>query len=263
MGRRTVIGVMGGDDTVGALAREASEVGAAVAASGNILLTGGCCVNNNKVKDAAMYGARDVGPIGAARLIGILPNGPRTWNESQPCSLFLKTNISGEERDVINGVTPDVLIFFAGSCGTLCELAFAVQAAKPTLFWKAAQTLREKYAVHVADGRLDSFLTAGLNACREKLGPVAGIGKVADVPMLLRSLGDLLERAQDFSGGTADLVNEAVRRAGLPQAPSGFPGFRDDKGSKDRFERILERLSNCPGSVTPDGSGKIGSSEET
>ena len=85
-----------------------------------------------------------------ARLIGILPDGPRCWDERDHC-LFLRTNLNHKERDAINGVTPDVLIFFAGSSGTLCELAFALNAQKPVLFWRATQTLRNKHRLHAQD----------------------------------------------------------------------------------------------------------------
>ena len=63
MNRRTIIGIMGGDHTVGAIASEAKLVGAAVTRAERILLTGGCVVENTKVKDAAMTGlmARDAG----------------------------------------------------------------------------------------------------------------------------------------------------------------------------------------------------------
>src|SRR5437879_11954477 len=77
------------------------------------------------------------------------PDGPRCWNERGHC-LLLSTNLNHMERDAINGVTPDVLIFFAGSSGTLCEFAFALQAQKPILFWRARETQRRRQAAHVA-----------------------------------------------------------------------------------------------------------------
>ena len=113
MERRTIIGVMGGDHSVGATASDAKRVGALVTRTQSILLTGGRCIDNTKVKDAAMKGAKDeqsrTGDI--ARLMGIVPDGPRDWDESQDYCLFVTTNLSHKERDAINGVTPDVLIF--------------------------------------------------------------------------------------------------------------------------------------------------------
>ena len=92
-----------------------------------------------------------------------------------------------KERDAINGVTPDVLVFFAGSSGTLCELAFALQAKRPVLFWRAAQILRNKYEEHTADGEVDGFLAAALSACRTKLGSVFQESKAK--PLCLRFVG--------------------------------------------------------------------------
>jgi predicted Rossmann-fold nucleotide-binding protein len=242
--RRTIIGVMGGDDTVGAIASEAKLVGAAVTRAERILLTGGCVVENTKVKDAAMTGAEREGLTTdrVARLIGILPDGPRCWNERGHC-LFLSTNLNHMERDAINGVTPDVLIFFAGSSGTLCELAFALQAQKPILFWRATETLRSKQRAHVADGDMAFFLTSALQACREKLGVVPGISHETTVPSLLSTLALGLSRATDFSGDVNELVGEAIRQAGLPKGPTGFPGFRGEMNSKARFEEVVERIS--------------------
>src|SRR5215510_8923734 len=126
MARKAIIGVMGGNDSVGALASDAKLVGASIARSQNILLTGGCCIDNKDIKNATMQGAKDEELEGGskARLVGILPKAPRVWDETQAYRLFLSTNLCSKERDAINGVTPDALIFFAGSSGTLCELTF-------------------------------------------------------------------------------------------------------------------------------------------
>jgi predicted Rossmann-fold nucleotide-binding protein len=246
MERKPIIGVMGGDESVGAMASEAKALGELVTRSESILLTGGCCVDNKKIKDAAMEGAKEeeLRRGGTARLIGILPDGPLRWDNGHPHRLFISTNLTHKERDAINGVTPDVLIFFAGSSGTLCELTFALQAGKPVLFWKARQTLTERHRLHTKDGEIDEFLTVALNACRVKLGSVEGIGDNTTMRLLNERLAHGLKGAADFTGNVSDLVREAVRLAdGSRGGPSGFPGFRDEPNSKDRFERIVERIS--------------------
>ncbi|HEX9256560.1 MAG TPA: hypothetical protein VF938_13495, partial [Candidatus Angelobacter sp.] len=179
MGRKVIIGVMGGNESVGALAAEAAEVGAAITRSESILLTGGSCIESTDIKHAAMLGAKKESlrhPDRIARLIGILPKKCQEWDESIPHTLFLRTNLGSVERDPITGTTPDVLVFFAGSCGTLCELAFALQANRKVLFWKAVPKLLEKYDKHTErDTELDQVLRTGLEACRSKLSSVQGI----------------------------------------------------------------------------------------
>ena len=244
MGRKTIIGVMGGDHTVGAVATDAQRIGASITKAATILLTGGSVVEGTKVKDAAMRGAQREGlaPDQVARLIGILPDGPRCWEESDH-SLFLRTNLDHKERDAINGVTPDVLIFFPGSSGTLCELAFALNAQKPVLYWRAVEMLKTKFRTHVKDGELSFYLASALKACTEKLGPKTGFSKETTVLSLFSILSSTLEGAADFSGNIEDLVPHALRLAGSPTRSTGFPGFRDEVHSKGRFEEIVERIS--------------------
>jgi predicted Rossmann-fold nucleotide-binding protein len=248
MGRKAIIGVMGGNHSVGALAREANEVGAAVVRSQSILLTGGFCTESTDIKHAAMQGAKKEAALHRdriARLVGILPEGPRCWDDRLPYTLFLKTNLDGKERDAINGVTPDVLIVFAGSCGTLCEVAFAVRAKRPVLFWNAVQMLRERYEEHTTkDREMDEFLNTALTACNTKLTSVGGITIDTTVAMLRQTLEDQLRQARDFIGNYTQLVNKALELAGTPKDQSGFPGFRDERGSKQRFEEILRRISS-------------------
>jgi serine/threonine protein kinase len=169
MNRKPIIGVMGGNKQAEAMATDARLVGAKVSLLGHILLTGGRCVDNSDVKNVSMVGAAEAeltsGTI--ARLIGIIPEKPRRWDDNHPNRLFLSTGLRSAERDPINAATPDVLIFFAGNSGTLCELSFAVQARKPRLFWNAAQALRSNYRLHAADKELDYLLDRALSACRE------------------------------------------------------------------------------------------------
>lgn len=245
MQRKVVVGVMGGNASVGAVATEAKLVGANLSRLGCILLTGGKCIENMDVKNATLTGAAEAesthGTV--ARLVGILPDSPRLWDDTHPRRLFLSTNLRSAERDVITGATPDSLIFFPGSCGTLCELAFAVAAGRPVLFWKATQTLREKFQIHTRDKELDGFLDVALRACRMKLGAVAGVTINTSVSSMRAILGDSLQGASDFSSCIGDLAAEALQHAGIPSRYSGFPGFSDERNSKEKFEVILERIS--------------------
>ena len=245
MKRKSIIGVMGGDDTVGAQESDAKLVGAFLTETQNIVLSGGRCIEERGVKNAAMLGAKNRSQATTpARLIGILPDDrPREWDETQDRCLFLWTGLNHKERDAINGVTPDALIFFAGSSGTLCELAFALQAKKPVLFWRAAQILRKKFEEHIEDGDVDVYLASALTACKKKLGSVLGVEHDTSVSVLRETLCRGLASAEDFRGEIRDLVAEAIRQAHDPSGASGFPGFCEDRNSKERFELIVERIS--------------------
>jgi uncharacterized protein (TIGR00725 family) len=130
--RRIVIGAIGGDRHKDA----AIAFGKAVAEQGCILLTGGKLQESDEVKNAAMTGARSAEATGAvARLVGILPSDKdkELWVATSR-RLFLDTGLTHNIRNVINGLTPDVLVIFGGGGGTLAEAAFAVAANKPMFF---------------------------------------------------------------------------------------------------------------------------------
>jgi predicted Rossmann-fold nucleotide-binding protein len=121
------------------------ELGREVTRRGWILLTGGelrqrvdVLRNNGEVKEAAMIGAAAAQREGlAARLIGILPDRPAAgkpcWHRPSQHRLFLGTGLAHNIRNVINGRTPDVLVAFGGSRGTMAEMAFAIAAGRQVL----------------------------------------------------------------------------------------------------------------------------------
>lgn len=110
--RRIIIGAIGGDGQKEA----AVALGKAVAEAGCILLTGGELRDSDEVKDAAMLGAASTRATGSTpRLVGIIPSNIPKWDESVENALFLRTGLEHNFRNVINGLTPDVLIVFGGS----------------------------------------------------------------------------------------------------------------------------------------------------
>ena len=54
---------------------------------------------------------------------------------TEKTSLLIHTGLEHNIRNVINGVTPDVIVVFGGSRGTLAEAAFALAAGKKLLFF--------------------------------------------------------------------------------------------------------------------------------
>ena len=129
MHRRALIGVIGGDKQ----GETARSLGRAAAAAGVILLTGGgdptdIKLQPDEVKNAVFRGALDAEADGSgvARFVGVLPSGNVRWLRPRPRHCLLETGLQHFERNVINGVTPDVLVVMGGSRGTLAEAAFAL-----------------------------------------------------------------------------------------------------------------------------------------
>lgn len=246
---RCIIGVIGGDDS--AQTEAARQVGREIARTGQILLTGGEPVNNNDVKNAAMWGAKQAeddflrrasssipGVPVRARMIGILKSERVEWSAPNPCCLFLRTGLSSYERDAINGLTPDVLVVFRGGRGTLCELAFAAAASKPLRFYDSASALSKKTREHVKDGKLILVL-------EEALGKYRSIdGKDVTYQHLLQKLDAALDSARDETLDPRAIVAKAVSDAfrGGPLGRCGFPGI---SGETVHFEKFLERIDQC------------------
>lgn len=126
MGRRFVVGVMGAGDR----AREsdvvlARELGAAIAANGWVLLSGG---RNTGVMDAVNHGAHDAGGL----TIGILPDKDKSA-ASQAVDIAIVTGL-GSARNYVNVLSSDVIVSCgAGGPGTASEVALALKAGKPVV----------------------------------------------------------------------------------------------------------------------------------
>jgi len=244
--RRIVIGVIGGDG----LKEAVLSFGKAVAEQGCILLTGGKLQKDEsesgEVKDAAMFGAKSAEATGAvARLIGILPN-----NESKEIwvttdhHLFLDTGLTHNIRNVINGLTPDVLVIFGGGGGTLAEAAFAVAANKPIFFCDlpASHTrLVKNFKKHFVDSEedVDLYLQAPLAAGAYR----DAWNRPLTVDELKNGLANFLKIAPAAFGPT-ELAKKCVAAAkDAARGPTGFPGLPKALETKARFEAIIKRIS--------------------
>jgi uncharacterized protein (TIGR00725 family) len=126
MPRRFVVGVMGAGDR----AREsdlalAHQLGAAIAAKGWILLSGG---RNTGVMDAVNRGAHEAGGL----TIGILPDNNRSA-ASEALDVAVVTGL-GSARNYVNVLSSDVVVSCgAGGAGTASEIALALKAGKPVV----------------------------------------------------------------------------------------------------------------------------------
>jgi uncharacterized protein (TIGR00725 family) len=127
--RRFVVGVMGAGDR----AREADvalafELGAAIAARGWVLLSGG---RNTGVMDAVNRGAHSAGGL----TIGILPDRDKA-SASEALDIAVVTGL-GSARNYINVLSSDVVVACgAGGAGTASEIALALKAGKPVVLLK-------------------------------------------------------------------------------------------------------------------------------
>jgi len=128
--------VIGGDDRSGC----ARLTGRELAKNGCVILTGGCAVDGrSETKYAAIMGTLDAEQYGEgiARYIGIMPKINKDnfdFEYLSPRQFVIHSGLSSMDRDPLNGITPDVLICFAGGIGTICELAFGIAAGREAIF---------------------------------------------------------------------------------------------------------------------------------
>jgi len=244
MTRRIIVGAIGGDRQQQA----ARALGRAVAQAGCILLTGGGERDADEVKNATRFGAEEVGRSGGTcRFVGVLPSETRQWI-TFGSSLLFYSGYPHNIRNFINSVTPDVLVVFGGSRGTLAEAAFAAAAGKPLLFYSGAagggvERLRDNFSRYFEDPQneddrdryLNQPLAEFLTVCPNLLGPDA----------LLSLSSDVLASAKDWQGTVDDLVRECTAAVAIAdlQQPSGFPLLPNDLTAKERFESEICRIS--------------------
>lgn len=235
--RRPILGVIGG----GKQRDLAHQLGKAIGNAQSILLTGGeASETSNEAKDAAMVGVNKV----KGRFISILPRTKEYpaehWDDVQNHFLKLRSGLTSEERDPINGLTPDALFVLIGGAGTLCELAFAIAGGKGLIFLDSSAIMLDKFEKRSKDGDLDGIL-------KEALGkfPGADNNKQYRIDDLKRSLGVVLRCAVDAYGAPDKIVKHVANHyASKKLGDTGFPGLRPDvEGTKRRFKKWLKLAS--------------------
>ena len=123
--RRVQIAVVGAGVCGPGLAGLAEEVGAAIARSGAVLLTGG----RTGVMAAASLGARRAGGL----VVGILPGADATAsrpNDGVEVALF--TGL-GQARNVVLVLSAAAVVAVGGGWGTLSEIATALKHGRPVV----------------------------------------------------------------------------------------------------------------------------------
>ena len=120
---RIQIGVVGAGECSEEVARQAEDVGRAVAREGAVLVCGGL----GGVMEAAARGARHEGGF----TLGLLPGiDKEAANEFIDCAVA--TGL-GHLRNFLVAQTADALVAVAGRYGTLSEIAMALNLGKPVV----------------------------------------------------------------------------------------------------------------------------------
>ena len=119
----------------------AYEVGAEIAKSDSVLITGGL----GGVMTAASHGAHDANGL----TVGIIPQDNSTM-ANEFCDIVIPTGM-GLARDFLNALTADGVIIVGGGSGTLSEVCAAYMYKKPMVAIRNIKSSIEPYI----DGFLD------------------------------------------------------------------------------------------------------------
>jgi hypothetical protein len=134
----------------------AYEVGAEVAKSGSVLITGGL----EGVMKAACHGAKDAGGI----TVGIIPQeDPSFANEY--CDIVIPSGM-GLTRDFLNALSADGIIIIGGGSGTLAEVCAGYMHKKPMVAIKNTGGVADQYADKYVDKR-NQIKIIGVNTPKE------------------------------------------------------------------------------------------------
>ena len=121
--------------------KAAYEIGAQVAASGAVLVTGGL----GGVMNAASHGAHEAGGL----CVGIIPQSDASM-ANRFCDIVIPTGM-GFARDFLNALSADGIIIVGGGSGTLSEVCAAYMYKKPMVAVRNLGGTVERYI----DGFLD------------------------------------------------------------------------------------------------------------
>ena len=121
----------------------AYEVGAEVAKSDSVLITGGL----GGVMKAASHGAHDAGGL----TLGIIPQDNASY-ANEYCDIVIPSGL-GLSRDFLNALSADGVIAVGGGSGTLSEICAAYMHKKPIVTLKNSGGTATKFADQYLDHR--------------------------------------------------------------------------------------------------------------
>lgn len=123
--------------------KTAYEVGAEVARSGSVLVTGGL----DGIMSAASRGAKDAGGI----TVGIIPQGDFS-HANEFCDIVVPSGM-GMSRDFLTALSADGVIIVGGGSGTLSEMCAADMHKKPMVAIRNLGGSAEPYIGRFLDHR--------------------------------------------------------------------------------------------------------------
>lgn len=160
MAKKRQILVIGNNDNgcTSELEKIAYDVGAEVARSDSVLVTGGL----GGVMKAASHGAHDTGGL----VVGIIPqNDPSFANEY--CDVVIPSGL-GLTRDFLNALSADGVIIIGGGSGTLSEMCAAYMHKKPMAALKNSGGVASQYSDQYIDHR-KNVMIVGVETPKEAI----------------------------------------------------------------------------------------------
>ena len=118
------------------LEKLAYDVGAEIAKSQSVLITGGL----GGVMKAASHGAHDAGGL----TVGIIPQDNASF-ANEFCDIVIPSGV-GLSRDFLNALSADGVIIVGGGSGTLSETCAAYMYKKPIVALKSSGGVATQYA---------------------------------------------------------------------------------------------------------------------
>jgi uncharacterized protein (TIGR00725 family) len=159
--RRPVVGVMGSARAAQADLELAESLGAAVAAAGWILLTGG---RDAGVMAAATRGAKRVA---GSWVVGVLPG--ESGAAAPGTDVAIYTGL-GNARNAVNVLSCDVVVACGrGGAGTASEIALAIKSGRPVVLLGAAEEARRLFTSLGGDVRVAASVAEAIESCRQLL----------------------------------------------------------------------------------------------
>lgn len=147
--RRHLVGVIGAARPSAAGYELAREVGAALAATGVVMVCGGL----GGVMEAESRGCVEAG----GEVLGILP-GPDAEASNPYVTLAVPTNM-GHARNVIIAHASEALIAIEGEYGTVSEMAVALKLDRPVCVLRQVHPLAGVQAVETVQQAIDFVLS--------------------------------------------------------------------------------------------------------
>ena len=148
LGKRVIVGVMGGGSADAAQAERAYRLGQLIAAEGWVLLNGG---RRAGIMEASARGAFEQGGL----TVGILPDAD-TGHMSPYVQIPILTGM-GSARNYINALSSHVMVACPGGAGTLSEIALALKHGRPVVLM--GMEVGDLFAEYQAQGRLKKAAT--------------------------------------------------------------------------------------------------------